>query len=67
MTKIIPPGPVLERTREQIDEYRRLRSLVKELIEISEQICQAQVDASPARTGQKKGIIDQFTHNSLVT
>ena len=55
VTKIIPPGPAVERTREQIAEYRRLRSLVKELVEVSEQICQAQLDASPARTGQKKG------------
>ena len=55
VTKIIPPGPAVDRTREQIDEYRRLRSLVKELVEVSEQICQAQLDASPARTGQKRG------------
>lgn len=55
VTKIIPPGPAVERTRAQIAEYRRLRSLVKELVEVSEQICQAQMDASSARTGPKKG------------
>ena len=65
VTKIIPPGPAVQRTQdssgagrptqEQIDEYRRLRSLVKELVEVSEQICQAKLDASPARTGQKRG------------
>ena len=55
VTKIIPPGPAVQRTREQIAEYRRLRSLVKELVEVSEQICQAKVDASRARTGQKRG------------
>ena len=55
VTKIIPPGPAVQRTREQIGEYRRLRSLVKELVEVSEQICQAKLDSSPARTGQKKG------------
>ena len=55
MTKIIPPGPAVQRTREQIAEYRRLRSLVKELVEVSEQLCQAKLDASRARTGQKKG------------
>ena len=27
----------------------------KKLVEVSEQICQAQLDASSARTGQKKG------------
>lgn len=54
VTKIIPPGPAVERTRAQIAEYRRLRSLVKELVEVSEQICQVQLDASSARTGQKK-------------
>ena len=55
VTRIIPPGPAVQRTQEQIDEYRRLRSLVKELVEVSEQICQAKLDASPARTGQKRG------------
>ena len=55
LTKIIPLGPAVERTRAQIAEYRRLRSLVKELVEVSEQICQAQMDASSARTGPKKG------------
>ena len=55
VTRIIPAGPAVERTQEQIAEYRRLRSLIKELVEVSEQICQAQLDSSAARTGQKKG------------
>ena len=55
MTKTIPRGPAGRRTREQIAEYRRLRSLVKELVEVSEQICQAKLDAFRARTGRKKG------------
>ena len=55
LTKIIPPRPAVERTRAQIAEYRRLRSLVKELVEVSEQICQAQLEAPSARTGQKMG------------
>ena len=55
VTKIIPRGPAVQRTQEQIAEYRRLRSLVKELVEVSEQICQAKLDASRAHKGQKKG------------
>lgn len=55
ITKIIPPGPAVEQTREQIAEYHRLRSLLQELVEVSEQICQAKLEAPPARTGEKKG------------
>ena len=64
VTKIIPPGPAVDRTREQISEYRRLRSLVKELVEVSEQICQAKLDASPARTGQKRGFKKRWPKKS---
>ena len=55
VTRIIPPGPAVEQTREQIAEYHRLRSLLQELVEVSEQICQAKLEAAPARTGEKKG------------
>ncbi len=55
VTKIIPPGPTVEQTREQIAEYHRLRSLLQELVEVSEQICQAKLEAAPARRAEKKG------------
>ncbi|MCY3777440.1 MAG: hypothetical protein OXH11_15820 [Candidatus Aminicenantes bacterium] len=64
VTRIIPAGPAVERTQEQIAEYRRLRSLVKELVEVSEQICQAQLGASPARKGQKKGSKSRWRRRS---
>lgn len=55
ITRIIPPGPAVEQTQEQIAEYQRLRSLLQELVEVSEQICQAKLEAPPARTGEKRG------------
>ncbi len=38
VTKIIPPGAVPQ-TQEQIVEYRRLRNLTGELVEVSERLC----------------------------
>ena len=46
VTKVIPVGAAVERTREQIAEYRRFRSLVRQLIEVSEKLCDAQIEAS---------------------
>lgn len=42
-TKIIPAGAV-QRTKEQISEYRRFRHLVRDLVEVSEQRCDAQLE-----------------------
>ncbi len=54
VTKIIPPGPQVERTRRQIAECRRFRHLAREMIEVSEQLCHAALQgAAPER--QKKG------------
>ena len=56
VTKIIPPGPAVERTREQIAEYRRSRRLFQQWVEVSDQICQAKLEEDrAAATGQKKG------------
>lgn len=41
-TKIIPTGAV-QRTQEQLSEYRRFRRLVHALVEVSEQVCDAQL------------------------
>ena len=57
VTKIIPAGPAVDRTREQIAEYRRFRSLARELIEVSERLCGARIDAPVAASQEraKKG------------
>ena len=54
VTKVIPSGPAVERTRAQIDECRRFRRLARELIEVSEQLCDAAVRGA-APEEQKKG------------
>lgn len=46
ITRIIPPGPGVDCTREQIAEYRRFRDLVRNLIETSEQLCDLQLRLS---------------------
>ena len=58
VTKIIPPGAAVERTRRQIGEYRRFRALTREVVEVSEKLCDAQLAAGEAATEQeaaKKG------------
>lgn len=44
VTRVIPPGAV-EQTRRQIGEHRRFRGLTRELIEASEQLCDALLEA----------------------
>jgi hypothetical protein len=48
VTHIIPKGTAVERTRGQIAEYQRFRDLVRELIAVSDQICDAQMPATGA-------------------
>ena len=38
------PGTALERVREQIAEYHRFRSLVRDMVEVNCQLCDAQID-----------------------
>ena len=56
ITQVIPQGPAVDRTRAQIAEYRRFRKLVQELIAVSEQLCNAQLQEPEARVaeGSKK-------------
>ncbi len=55
VTRIIPLIAVAQ-TQEQIAEYQRLRQLTKELVEVSEGICEAKLAAGPATdAGVKKG------------
>ena len=46
-TRIIPVEEV-ERTRAQIAEYQRLRALVRELLEVSTEMCDVQLEAVKA-------------------
>ncbi|MFZ0960194.1 MAG: DUF6788 family protein [Terriglobia bacterium] len=48
LTRVIPKGVAVEHTRQQIAEYHRFRDLVRELITISAQICDAQMPAASA-------------------
>lgn len=43
ITRIIPAGPAVELTRHQIAEYQRFRALVRELVVVSEQLCDLQL------------------------
>ena len=57
VTRIIPPAAVPQ-TREQIAEYRRLRRLTGELVEVSEGLCEALLGAPGVDTegaAAKKG------------
>ena len=54
ITQVIPQGPAVDRTRAQIAEYRRFRKLVQELIAVSEQLCNAQLQQPEARGGRRE-------------
>lgn len=43
VTRVIPAGAAVDRTREQIDQYHRFRQGVQQLIAISEKICDLQL------------------------
>jgi len=43
VSKAIPSGPAVERTRAQIAEYQRFRELTRELVATNEQICDARL------------------------
>jgi uncharacterized protein DUF6788 len=56
VTRIIPADAV-ERTRQHVAEYQRFRGLVRDLVETSEQLCDAKLHATETATDQaaKKG------------
>lgn len=56
LTKIIPAVAV-QRTQEQIAEYRRFRRLVRELVEVSEKVCDEHLHGHQAASSEaaKKG------------
>ena len=49
------PADAVEETRAEIAEFRRLRALVRELVEISGRICDARLDARKPAAPAKKG------------
>jgi len=56
-TRIIPAGPAVEQTRQQLEEYHRFRRLVQQLLTVSEQICDWQLrHAEPKTEGVKKNL-----------
>ena len=57
VTRIIPAGPAVEQTRQQLEEYHRFRQLVQQLLSVSEQICDWQLrHAEPETGGVKKNL-----------
>ena len=56
VTKVIPPAAVAQ-TRRQIAEYQRFRRVAQQLVDTSEQLCDAQLDAPEAASQEaaKKG------------
>ena len=59
VTRIIPRGVAVSRTRAQIAEYRRFRELVREMIEVSDRLCHERLSSpaeeAPEQDAQKKG------------
>jgi len=52
VTRVIPTEAVA-RTRQHVAEYRRFRGLVREMVETSEQLCDARLDAAAAASDEE--------------
>ena len=48
VTRGIPAGVAVQQAREQIEEYRRFRTLVQEFIDVSEKLCNTRIQVSRA-------------------
>ena len=56
VARIIPEGPAVEQTKEQILEFRRFQELSRELIEVNEKLCDAKLKNTKAGVeAAKKG------------
>jgi hypothetical protein len=53
VTRVIPAGAAVERTRAQLEEYRRFRRLVQQFITVSEQVCDLQLRESEPEDTKK--------------
>ena len=58
------PADAVEGTRAQIAQYQRLRALVRELVEVSARICDAQLDADKPATPVKRGACTRRSRRS---
>lgn len=56
-TRVIPAGPAVEATQQQLDEYRRFRALTRELVDVNDALCDARLaePATQSGTDKKKG------------
>jgi uncharacterized protein DUF6788 len=54
VTKVIPAAAV-ERTQRQIAEHRRFRDLVRELVEVGEQLCEERLPGAASDEAAQKG------------
>lgn len=43
VTRLVPAGPAVDLTRAHLAEYRRLRRLLAEFLELSEKLCEARL------------------------
>jgi hypothetical protein len=53
VTKVIPAN-LVSQTREQVAEYQRLRGLTRDLVEVSEKICDARILSQTSEDESKK-------------
>jgi hypothetical protein len=53
VTRIIPVGAAVDRTREQLAEYHRFRQLVLQLTTVSEQICDLELRQTEPEDNKK--------------
>jgi hypothetical protein len=54
VTRIIPTGGAVERTRQQLEEYHRFRNFVQKFVSVSEQICDLQLRPTESELGDVK-------------
>ena len=50
VSKAVPSGPAVERTRGQIAEYQRFRELARDLVATNQQICDARLEEAAGRS-----------------
>jgi hypothetical protein len=59
-TRIIPEA-LVPQTREQIAEFRRLRDLTRDLVEVNEKICEARIESRKTEDESKKNVARRST------
>jgi len=59
-TRVIPQA-LVPQTREQIAEYRRLRGLTRDLVEVNEKICEARIENRKTEDDSKKNFTRRAT------